>query len=147
MSRAIFWMSNPTRVCIDAVVAIPSGPSVLDLLYPLLYRFNQPTCHNRKCDWMGDVTWDGKNIWKIQERLNTWIFLLVKLLFHSIVLAFLLLFLFPCWYCTLGQRDTVLLLASSVKALSVVKVKRRNGRRRDLITPLIYSVASSWVWL
>lgn len=62
-------------------------------------------------------------------------------------LSFVVSFFFFCWCCTLGKRDTVLLLTSSIKDSSVVKVKRRNRRRKDLITPWIYSVTSSWVWL
>lgn len=94
---------------------------------------------------MSLVGWE-KN-WKTQEWQNPWIFLLVQSLFYSIVLPFLRCFFFFCWCSTLGQRDTVLLLASIIKASSVVKVKRRNGRQRDLITEMIYSMTSLCVRL
>lgn len=92
------------------------------------------------------VGWEKKHLKDsgIAESLNLLLGAITVLLYCA---AFPLLFLFFCWCCTLAQRDTVLLLARSIKASSVVKVKRRNRRQRDLITPLIYSVTSSWVWL
>lgn len=70
----------------------------------------------------------------------------ITVLLYSAAFPLLFLFFF-CWCCTLGQRDTVLMLTSSIKDSSVVKVKKRNRKRKDLITPLIYNVTSSWVWL
>lgn len=103
------FSGHPTElVCFDAVVAVPSGPSVLciDLLYRLLYCFNQPTAELNL--WWGGRChlWHGKkNVWKTQERQNPSIFLLVQSLFYSIVLPFLysFFFFFFCWCCTLGS--------------------------------------------
>lgn len=141
------FSGHPTElVCFDAVVAVPSGPSVLciDLLYRLLYCFNQPTHQNLTCEGVEDVTCGmGKKRLKdsgTAESRNLPLGAITVLIYCA---AFPLQFLFFLLMLYSGQRDTVLLLASSIKASSVVKVKRRNRRRRDLITLLIYSVTSS----